>query len=154
MSDSLYSYVLYSPLNSPGQNTGMGSCSHHQQIFWTQGLNPGLLHCRLILYQLGYWGSPWTLEWVAYPFSRGYSWPRNWTGVSCISGGFFTSWATREAHSPFSTQEPETLFPYKSCILFCSRPLYQTTYCILSFVYSCMCKLRASNKGFPWWSSG
>ena len=26
------------------------------------------------------------------------SWPRNWTGVSCISGGFFANWATREAH--------------------------------------------------------
>ena len=38
-----------------------------------------------------------TLEWVAYPFSSGFSWPRNWTGVSCIAGGFFTSWATREA---------------------------------------------------------
>ena len=37
------------------------------------------------------------LEWVAYPFSRGSSRPRNWTRVSCIAGGFFTSWATREA---------------------------------------------------------
>ena len=36
-------------------------------------------------------------EWVAYPFSRGSSWPRNRTGVSCIAGRFFTSWATREA---------------------------------------------------------
>ena len=36
-------------------------------------------------------GSPRTLEWVAYPFSRGSSQPRNQTGVSCISGGFFTS---------------------------------------------------------------
>ena len=37
------------------------------------------------------------LEWAAYPFSSGSSWPRNWTGVSCIADGFFTSWATREA---------------------------------------------------------
>ena len=37
-----------SPWNLPGQNTGVGSCS----IFPTQGFNPGLLHCRLILYQL------------------------------------------------------------------------------------------------------
>ena len=37
------------------------------------------------------------LEWVAYPFSSGFSWPRNWTGVSCIAGGFFTNWAIREA---------------------------------------------------------
>ena len=38
------------------------------------------------------------LEWVPYPFSRGTSWPRNWTGVSCIVGRFLTSWATWEAH--------------------------------------------------------
>ena len=33
------------------------------------------------------------LEWVAIPFSRGSSWPRDETQVSCIAGGFFTSWA-------------------------------------------------------------
>ena len=37
------------------------------------------------------------LEWVAFPFSRGSSQPRNWTGVSCIAGGFFTSRPVREA---------------------------------------------------------
>ena len=37
------------------------------------------------------------LEWVAYPFSKESSQPRNWTQVSCIAGRFFTSWATREA---------------------------------------------------------
>ena len=37
------------------------------------------------------------LEWVAIPFSRGSSWPRDWTQVSSIAGGFFTIWATREA---------------------------------------------------------
>ena len=36
------------------------------------------------------------LEWVAYPFSSGSSWPRNWNRVSCIAGGSFTCWATRE----------------------------------------------------------
>ena len=36
------------------------------------------------------------LEWIANPFSRGSSQPRDWTQVSCIAGGFFTSWATRE----------------------------------------------------------
>ena len=36
------------------------------------------------------------LEWVAYPFSRGFSWPRDWSWVSCIAGGFFTIWAIRE----------------------------------------------------------
>ena len=38
-----------------------------------------------------------TLEWVDIPFSRRSSWPRDWTQVSCIVGGFFTIWATREA---------------------------------------------------------
>ena len=41
-------------------------------------------------------GKPKILEWVAYPFSRGSSQPRNRIGVSCIAGGFFTSWATGE----------------------------------------------------------
>ena len=38
------------------------------------------------------------LEWVAFPFSRGSSQPRDRTQVSHIAGGFFTSWATREVH--------------------------------------------------------
>ena len=37
------------------------------------------------------------LEWVAMPFSRGSSWPRNRTQVSCIAGSFLTNWAMREA---------------------------------------------------------
>ena len=36
-------------------------------------------------------------EWAAFSFSRGSSWPRDQTQVSCIAGEFFTSWATREA---------------------------------------------------------
>ena len=96
VSDSLQSHGLYSPWNSLGQNTGVGSLSFFQGIFPTQGLNPGLPHCRQILYQLSHKGSPRILEWVAYRFSRGSSWPRNWTGVSCITGRFFTNWAIRE----------------------------------------------------------
>ena len=41
MSDSLQTHGLYSPWNSPGQNTGVGSLSLLQGIFPTQGLNPG-----------------------------------------------------------------------------------------------------------------
>ena len=37
------------------------------------------------------------LEWAAVPFFRVSSQSRNWTRVSCIAGGWFTSWATREA---------------------------------------------------------
>ena len=97
MSESLRPHGLYSPWNSPGQNTGVGNLSLLQGIFPTQGSNPGLPHWRRILYQLSHKGSPRILEWVGYPFSRGSSWPRNWTRVSCIAGGFFTSWTTREA---------------------------------------------------------
>ena len=43
-----------------------------------------------------------TLEWVAVPFSRGSSQPRDWTQVSLIAGGFFTNWATREAQEYWS----------------------------------------------------
>ena len=39
------------------------------------------------------------LKWVAFPFSRGSSQPRDQTGVSCIAGRFFTNWAVREAHT-------------------------------------------------------
>ena len=79
MSDSLRSHGLYSPQNSPGHNTGVGSLSLLQVIFPTQGLNPGLLNCQWILYQLSHKGSPRILEWVAYPFSSGSSQPRNQT---------------------------------------------------------------------------
>ena len=48
-----------------------------QEIFLTQGSNLGLLHCRQILYHLSHQGSPRTLEWVIYPFSRGTFQSRN-----------------------------------------------------------------------------
>ena len=62
-----------------------------------------------------YWsGLPFRFlpEWVAHPFSRGSSLPRNQTGVSCIAGGFFTSWAIREAQPTLSL-----LFTYNICSL-------------------------------------
>ena len=43
------------------------------------------------------------LKWVAIPFSRGSSWPRDWVQVSCITGRFFTNWAIRVAPSPLHT---------------------------------------------------
>ena len=97
LSDPLRPHGLYGLWNSPGQNTGVGCLSLLQGIFPTQRLSPGLLHCRRILYQLSYQGSPRILEWVVYPFSRGSSRPRNRTRTSCIAGGFFTSCAMREA---------------------------------------------------------
>ena len=98
MSGSLWPHGLYNPWNSPGQNTGVSSLSLLQGIFPTQGLNPGLPHCRWLLYQLSHKGSPKILEWVAFSFFRGSSQPRNWIGASCIVGRFFTNWPIREAH--------------------------------------------------------
>ena len=97
VSNSLQTHGLYSPWNSPGQNTGVGSLSLLRGIFPTQLLNPGLLPCRWILYQRSHKGSPRILEWIAYPFSSGSSPPRNWTRVSYIAGGFFTNRAIRKA---------------------------------------------------------
>ena len=97
---TVWSVVRQAPLcpwNSPGKNTGVSSLSLLQGIFLTQESNQGLPHCRWILYQLSYQGSPRILEWVAYLFSSRSSQPRNQTGVSCIAGRFFTSWATRES---------------------------------------------------------
>ena len=51
VSNSLRPHGLYSPWNSPGQNTGVGSLSLLQGIFLTQESNPGLPHCRWILNQ-------------------------------------------------------------------------------------------------------
>ena len=58
MSDSLWPHGLYCPWNSLGQNTGVGNLSLLQGILPTQGLNPGLPHCRGILYHLSHQGSP------------------------------------------------------------------------------------------------
>ena len=54
---TLCNHGLYSPWNSPGHNTGVGSLSLLQGIFPTQGSNPGLLHCGRILSQLSHKGS-------------------------------------------------------------------------------------------------
>ena len=76
VSDSLRPHGLYSPWNSLGQNTGVGSLSLLQAIFPTKGSNSGLSHCRQSLHHLSHKGSPKILEWVAYPFSSRSSWPR------------------------------------------------------------------------------
>ena len=83
---------------SPGKNIGMGCHFLLQGIFPTQGSNPGLLHCRRILYQMSHKGSPRTWEWVA-PFFSGSSRPRNWTRVSHILGEFFTNRAMKDTNS-------------------------------------------------------
>ena len=115
VSESLWPHGLYSAWNSPGQNTEVGSLS--PKIDWK-------LFLQLFLSVLGEIGSKGSsvvcvflcdpmdcssvgssghrilqakiLEWLAFPFSRGSSQPRDQTQVSHIAGGFFTSWTTRE----------------------------------------------------------
>ena len=67
LSDSLQ---LYSPWNSLGQNTGVGSLPLLQRIFPTQESNQGLLHCRQILYQLSYEGNLINIEMIRDPINN------------------------------------------------------------------------------------
>ena len=115
---------LLCPWDSPRENTGVGCHAVLQGIFPTQGLNPGLLQCRWILYHLSHQGSPRILEWVkwsevaqSYPtlcnpvdcsppgssihgifqariLEWGSSQPRDRTLVSRTAGRLFTIWAT------------------------------------------------------------
>ena len=59
--------------DSPGKNTGVGCLALLQGIIPAQGSNPGLPHCRQILWHLSHQGSPSILEWVADPFFLGRS---------------------------------------------------------------------------------
>ena len=70
------------------QNTIYSPCESHSAM--SDSLRPqGILQARI-------------LEWVAFPFSRGSSQPKDWTQISHISGTFFTSWATWEAQEYWS----------------------------------------------------
>ena len=91
MPHSLAPHGLYSPWNSPGQNTGVGSRSLLQGVFLTQRSNPGLPHCWQILYQLSHQRNPRILEWVAYPFSQRIFPTQEMNRVSCTTGRSFTS---------------------------------------------------------------
>ena len=93
MSNFLQPHALYSAWDSPHHNPGVGTLSLLQGIFPTQWSNLGLLHFWHILNQLTHQESPRIPEWVAYPFSSRSSQPRNQIGISCIAGGFSTSWA-------------------------------------------------------------
>ena len=58
--------MLYSPWDSPGKNTEVGSQSLLQGIFPSQGWNPGLPHCGRILYCVSHQGSPNTTSWLIF----------------------------------------------------------------------------------------
>ena len=96
MSDSLGPHGLYSPWNSPGQNSGVGAAAAVTKSFQScptlcdpidgsppRSPIPGILQAR-------------TPEWVAFPFSRGSSQPRDRTQVSCTAGRFCSGRCTRD----------------------------------------------------------
>ena len=114
-------WILYC-LSHQGSPRILGCHALLQGIFPTQHLHPDIPHCRWILYCLSHQGSLKILEWVAYPFFRGSSLPRNWTGVSCIAHGFFTSWATREAQRTLSLNQNNKYNRY-SWIRICDEAL-------------------------------
>ena len=68
---TLWDPMDYSPWNSQGQNTAVGSHSFLQDIFPNQGPNPGLPHCRWILYQLSHKANPFHMYVCIYLFSMG-----------------------------------------------------------------------------------
>ena len=117
---TLWPNGLYSPWNSPGQNTRVGSLFLLQGIFPTQELNQGLLHCRWILHQLSYqgkhqWEGPrvsrgkmirgfqaWVTWWMVFFFQRWKTWEKGQVlkGRWCVSYAYTdlrtsrTSWRT------------------------------------------------------------
>ena len=104
------------------------------------------------------------LEWVAIPFSRGSSWPRDRTWVSWIAGGFFTIWAIKEAyHFPMDCFQVINIFiltlpRYVYCYnLFCfftdsndikysSYHLTEFSLCALHFPHINSCTLTVAQR--------
>ena len=115
--NSLWLHGLYSPRNSPGQNTGVGSLSLLQKIFPTQGSNLGLPHCRQILYQLSHRGSPRILECVAYPFSSDLPDP----GIKPGSLSFIAIGVVSSAYLRLLMFLPPTLIPACNGSLPCGK---------------------------------
>ena len=98
-----------------------------------KSLSHGLILCDSMDYTVHGILQARILEWVAFPFSKGSSQPRDWSQVSHIAGGFFTSWATRKPRNTgvgslsllqgmFPTQESTRGF------LHCRQILYQLSY--------------------------
>ena len=98
MSDSWWPHGLYSPCNFPGQNTSVGILSFLQGIFPTQRSNPGLPHCRQILYQLSHQGSPtgarinhnshWATLTICWLFVFMSPWLFLFSGMLCFTGSW------------------------------------------------------------------
>ena len=125
-----------------------------QGIFPTQGSNPGLPHCRQILYQLSHKRSPRILECVAYRFSSGSSQNRNRTGVSCVAGGFYTHWATRwrgNSASKLGCTGTLPKFSSKTCPTDFGLKTVTSTLTWISSLLACS-KLASPNNPVSWFS--
>ena len=88
--------------DSPGKNTGVGFHALLQRIFPTQGLNPGLPHCRQILCHLSHKGSPRIMEQVAYPSPGDLSDPGIKPGSPALQADFLPA---ELAGKPFGTSK-------------------------------------------------
>ena len=76
-------------MSETGSESDQASINTANYQFTEIPLSMGILQARI-------------LDWVAFPFSRGSSQPRDQTQVSCIAGRNFNSWATREAQQYWS----------------------------------------------------
>ena len=122
-----------SPWNSPGQSTGVGSLSLLQGIFPTQGSNPGLSHCRRILYQLSHQGSPRILAWVAYPFSRGLPNPGIEPGSPALQADSLPAELPGKPKAPPKYSNTERVaIPAKVFVLLFNRPDFSEQFSVHS----------------------
>ena len=129
VSDSLRPHGSYIPWNSPGQNTGVGSLSFLQWIFLTQGLNPGLPHCRQILYQLSHKGSPKMYKHLQIPprpkLVYDWGWEPclllNWKGLFCFLKLLLIFWSIKMVFCQISSEVMTAFLVYW-------KPLFQTAF--------------------------
>ena len=95
----------------------LSSHFHQSLLMWAEVAQSCLTLCNLIDCTVHEILQARILEWVAFPFSRGSSPPRDWSQVSGIAGEFFTSWATREALSSQGSLVPLHFLPWGLCHL-------------------------------------
>ena len=124
VSDSLWPHGCSLPGSSvhgdsPGKNTGVDCRTLLQRISPTQGLSPGLPHCRQILYQLSHKRSPRIWEWGSLSLLQRIFLTQESNRDLLIAGGFFTKWAVRE--------EWDILFLSSTIITICGVMWFQTS---------------------------
>ena len=140
MSDSFWSHGLKpTRLLSPAKNTRVGNLSLLQGIFPSQGLNPGLQHCRQILYQLSHKGSPRILEWVAFPFSSRSSRPRIESERN--AGRFFMNWAISEAHITRKPEKKKNPHKQTKNPVTCFITIFASSWWVWNWTPQCLCSL-------------